>query len=369
MFLKNKNRLKRMQNQISFPICKDKGFWRTKFLSDFGQQKQTEGKTWKEMYQRLSIQENDSPIAAGLTSYSILNDQGNFYIGWGSDIENPQKISMNSKVVNISQGDYLLGAVTEDGTAYIWRVKSVKSNLPSTSQKKHRTIKLIKTIKFDDTKAVKVVILYDFESGCEDVGYAVIMDNGDIYLETAGYDEYLRPNNSCGNFIDIAVSNYVYVLSSTGTSSRVGVLKGEDGLPLSHKVNRIIYHAVVFPEPIIKLTAKNFTMTALSKAGNIYIWGEIMNGINTNTPRYTKITTIQDFTVYKINLFQPISSIFISNYKILTVTRDGRLYVWRYKTENQPDEIDIGGKVKYVAAGNNFVIAMTIDGAVNYWKN
>ncbi len=114
-------------------ICKDEGFWHSKYRKDFGELILAEGETWKERYKQRKLNIN-SPISAGRDYYGIIDQKGNLYmvgnnrigqLGVGKDIKE-SKIPLlvkfpckTQKVISISTGQEVSGAVTKDGKVYI----------------------------------------------------------------------------------------------------------------------------------------------------------------------------------------------------------------------------------------------------------
>ena len=395
-------------------ICEDQSFWREKLWTDFGKQVQVEDVTWKEMYKSLtSVGEDNSPIAAGYRNYSIIDNQGNLYmagedatyvepnkvIGFGggrSEIKIskiPTKIPMDSKVISVSQMGGLIGALTENGIAHIWTLKTsrrftVLAIIPNTLEK--WTIEPVDTIGSSKNKVIKVVILDNDE-------YAVIMDDGSIriYIQTYGRD--LKCSDKYGKYINIMGSHgKYYALTTSGMI--IGFHENLEG-------KLVTFSLINLPEPIKKLSTKDGSYAALSKSGNIYIWGNIAKPSNPTMIKYEEVipaSTNWGFPVYKVNLPQPISSIYMSSIsvqsmsissislpsisipsisepsmvsiskthpRLMAVSIYGKLYSLQEDKMDKPTEIDIGYRVKYVADGNSFTVAISTDRIVNYWDH
>ena len=369
-------------------ICEDPSFWRSMLWRDFGKQKQEEGLKWKEMYQMLSIGRGNSTISAGHLNYVMINDQGDLYMAGGDATyiepnggnikisKNLTKIPMTSKVISVSRGNSLIGAITEDEMIYIWTTSEVPPSSATTLEGSTTItynirdmtteIKLIKS--FDVTnlgKAVKIVMLSDNTSEHANEGYAIIMSNGTIFLETAFYDDVtLVPNKTYGNFVDIMGSFGIYTLTTLGIVVKVDVDMDRDG-NRNYNTSKIS-----LPEPIMKLSAANGSHAVLSKAGNVYIWGDITDKIDETMSLYEKVAMINNkFPVYKINLPWPISFIYMSDTKLMVVTRYGKLYVLSVDYMSKPAEISIGKRIKYVADGDSLTVVITTDGVINYWNH
>ena len=308
---------------------------------------------------------------------------------------------MDSKAISISQGSGLIGAVTENGMAHIWRLKSNHDSPVVIFEPEKFTIRLADVIGNSQNKAIKVVIL-------DGDGYAVIMGNGDIRMNINTYDRYLRYGNTYGKYINIMGSYGKYYALTTS-----GVIMGFHEITGMEKL--ATYSLNALSEPIKKLSAKDSSYAALSKSGNIYIWGNIVKLINTSMTKYEEVISADSnwgFPIYKVNLPQPISSIYMSpisvqsmsissisipsisipsisipsistpsistpsmvsisktHPRLMAVSIYGKLYSLQGDKMDKLTEIDIGYRVKYVAGSNSFTIAVTTDRVVNYWDN
>lgn len=291
-------------------------------------------------------------------------------IFFGEDTETkiskiPTKIYMDSKVVNISQKGNLIGALTEDGIAHIWELKTSKSP----TKPEEWTIGLVDKIGSDKYKAIKVVIL-DYDE------YAVIMDDGNIRMNSHGEPVYLGNNSK---YVDIMGSFTGYYALTTS-----GVI---EGMAIKNRRNVLtVFTLITLPEPIKELSARGSSYAALSKSGNIYIWGRITTSINSTMEKYKEVIgansndSNNEFPVYKVNLPQPISSIYMTRFafrprliafrpRLMAVSIYGKLYSLQGGKMGEPTEINIGSYVKYVADGKSFTVAVSPDGVINYWDH
>lgn len=282
-------------------------------------------------------------------------------IFFGEDTETkiskiPTKIYMDSKVVNISQNGNLIGALTEDGIAHIWEWKTSNT---SPAKPENLTIGLVKNIGSDKYKAIKVVIL-DYDE------YAVIMDDGNISMNSHGEPVYFGNN---AKYVDIMGSYTGYYALTTS-----GVI---EGMAIKNRRNVLtVFTLITLPEPIKELSARGGSYAALSKSGNIYIWGRITTSINSTMVKYKEVVGANsgnEFPVYKVNLPQPISSIYMTYFtfrpRLMAVSIYGKLYSLQGDKMGEPTEINIGGYVKYVADGKSFTVAVSPDGVINYWDH
>ncbi len=393
-------------------VCKDQSFWKMKLWADFSKMEKVEGMSWEKMYQMMFTSINNSKISAGKYHYSLIDEQGNLYIaGMVTDFvqENPHrvttisnkltKIEMGSKVISASMGVNMIAILTEKDETHIFFFELISS-----FQMRTELWKITKT-----ENPIAVVILPDVDSIRED-NAGTITDDGYIYLDYYKYNGYVKPDNPNEKFVDVAMlDGEIYVLSSTGTVMRVFFNNWQD-LDKSHI--KITYSKIELPEPIKKISGTSNSLAALSKNGNVYVIGRILNGANIsehtktkthitisspidikrvqmeqrqsgNTPRYY-YTTLENPNVlypakhireyeyeaqlpqyfYKINLPQPIMSIDTSKNTLVALTIYGKMILLR---DGKISNIDIGQSVGYIAAGGNFMIAIAMDSKLNHF--
>ena len=194
------------------------------------------------------------------------------------------------------------------------------------------------------------------------------MDDGSIRMNIRGSDKHLKYESgrtTFGKYVDIMGSwRQYYALTEAP-----GVIHGFNGKFITSTL-------VILPEPIKELSAKNGSYAALSKSGNIYIWGNITTYISSTMTKYEEVAdaTSNKMQVYKVNLPQPISSIYMTTIPhsfsiLMAVSMYGKLYSLQGNKMGELAEINIGHDVKHVAVGDSFTVAVTTDGMINYWDH
>ena len=201
----------------------------------------------------------------------------------------------------------------------------------------------------------------------------------------------------------------IYVLSSTGT---VMIVFFNDRVNInSYDDVKITFSKIELPEPIKKLSGTNNSLAALSQNGNVYVIGKTLDKVDiseyTKTQTHISITSpidikrvrieqrqlgdtpyyytspenpnvhlpvkrVRDYEYeaklpqyfYKINLPQPIISIDTSKNTLAALTIYGKIVLLR---DGKISNIDIGQRVKSVAVGGNFMIAVTMDDRLNHF--
>ena len=359
-------------------ICQDEFFWHRKFRKDFGLRGNiilSEGDTWKELYKQMYLIGINSPISAGGISYGVIDQKGNLYmagmrnmlgIGPQSQMGHYSRghhlVAFPSKIVSISVGKLTVGAVTTDGRAYLWGYDEINlfgSNNKSRIMYSPEEINLpvgAKAVKIEVSQLGYIVLLEDFSVYLRiyrnnkvdfrgllnikaidiSIGwriYTIITKDHKLY---AGGDIFINKSNDNNELIpfefpelirvSIATNRPIMVLSTTGKvyilDNMVGILNAIHG--------GISPELVKLPEPIVQISAGGGTFAALSKTGKLYMWGN--------------------------NSHNKISS----DKQNLAILGQGE---YSYN----PNEISFGAPINFVSVGNDFTIAVSNDGVVNYW--
>ncbi len=351
-------------------ICKDEGFWSNKYRKDFGiELTLVEGETWREQYKQITQGRINSPISAGNNHYGIIDQNGNLYmagnnergqLGVGKDIEKskipilvkfPQK---SQKVISISTGIDISGAVTEDGKVYIWGRNDRK--LFPTNQ---RNIWLPKELTFPE-KATKIMVEY--------TGYIISLENSSVYFYSDDPHLKLIKGFQQLDVLDIHI-NEVGVFSVVTKDHKLYMWGDLSGYSINEHYNTEIPVHIPLPEPVIKITNRLYHPVVISITGNIYSLGFDLShtwyGIHKPKPILIKL---------------PEKIVQIEGYydTFAALSETGRLYMWgdnaqgRISSDREedfliPSEISFGVLVNFVSIGGLFTIAVSSDGAVNYW--
>ncbi len=360
-------------------ICQDDGFWHNKYRKDFGLSSEltlTEGETWREEYKRRKLNIN-SPISAGSDHYGVIDQKGNLYmagknklgqLGVGKYVEKsyiPTLVKFpgkSQKVISISMGDEISGAVTNDGKVYIWGDND-SGLLPSNQKIIWTPEELILT-----KKATKIVIDYS--------GYIVLFEDSSIYFYSSRDDSpkgYLKLKvidifyNPEGPFSVITKDYKFYIWGNLEHYGIIGdILGGMIGV-----TNRFIKTPlhIELPEPVIKISQQDFNPMILSITGKIYILDWMKPNGSAGKPK-----------PILINLPEKIVHISDHSNALAAVSDTGRLYMWGHnrckkivdshvETFPRPIEISIGFPINFVSIGGSFTIAISNDNVINYWGN
>ena len=217
------------------------------------------------------------------------------------------------KVKEVSQGYSHTGAITEDGSLYMWGSNSYRQIGDGTSTTRTMPVKIM-----DDVKSVSLGSSHS----------AAIKNNGDLY--TWG-------NNQCGQLGD-------------GTeSTRTRPVK-----IMAHVKSVRLYSSFG---------------GAITEDGSLYMWGgngygQVGNG------------TIIDVTK-PVKVLENAKSLTINSYHVGAITEDGSLYMWGYNYYGQLGEAGVEcitkpkenllGKIQSVSMGYDYTGAVTKDGSLYMW--
>lgn len=369
-------------------ICQDGFFWHRKYQQDFkcnicegwglrGNIILTEGDSWKELYKLMILSGINSPISAGGISYGVIDRKGNLYMtGMGNMLgigPRPQMghysqghhlVIFSSKVVSISVGRLTVGAVTEDGRAYLWGYDEIDifcSNNKSRIMYSPEEIKLPK-----NKKAIKIEV--------SQLGYIILLEDSSVYLRIYRNNKIDFQGLLNIKAIDVSIGWRIYTIITKDHKLYTG---GDIFINKSNDNNELI--PLEFPEPIRNTIATDRPIMVLSTIGNVYILDDmvgILNAIHGGTsPELVKLP-------------EQIVQISAGGGTFAALSKTGKLYMWGNNSHNKissdkqnlailgqgeysynPNEISFGAPINFVSVGNDFSIAVTNDGVVNYWGN
>ena len=360
-------------------ICQDEGFWHNKYRKDFGlsgiESKLVEGETWREEYKRRKLNIN-SPISAGYNHYGIIDQNGNLYmtgvnsrgqLGVGEDIgesEVPILVKFPQKVISISAGYRVTGAVTKDGKAYFWGANKKRRLFPDLEEK---NIWIPKELILPG-KAIKIEVDYS--------GYLVLLEDSSVYVSLNDDVNNLRPiiGHLKLNAIDISLSDTLGTLSIIDKDHNLYMLGDLWGFNCDKdKYSNEPIH-VPLPEPVVEVSLGASHIMALSTSGNVYTLGSNSSG---ELGIGNKIPKGMDTPVL-VKLPEKIVQIEASINTSSALSETGKLYMWGGNSGNQisgdltknslsPVEISFGVPINFVSIGSEFTIAVNNDQVVNYW--
>ena len=392
--------------------CQSEIFWKKKYQLDYSDFTPLEkGDSWKKRYQSESIlsvqlQFGNVPISAGFDHWGFIHSSSVYMFGnndfcqtgchmgdnlvspipsltiyqpdssmdisnkdkYTQDIDILSRISLSSEIISLSSGSFFTGVVTKNGKVFMWG-----SNVHMLHPRAREYI--FEVVGLQSRKALKIVTGY--------LGYAVFMENGEIYIRDS-YKEYSRIVPFFENkIIDITLRNMV--------TANIYILDQKGDVRLFARDNDTI--PVNFPEPIKQLSYGDNFWVALSKSGNVYTWGDndewqlgfkpfLQPAFDAIALGISKIGEYFGYQArslkYKLNLPYPISFISAGHLSVAAVTENGKLYMWglnnggKIDNNNQnmnflPTEVNLKAQVKYVSVGRSFTIAMSVDGDIIYW--
>lgn len=358
-------------------ICQDKELWKQKYQKNFGlsgEETLMIGDTWKQRYERRVSFGINSPISAGFNHYGVIDQEGNLYMVGENDggqlgigdiqrsnipilVKFPQKIQ---KVVSISTGFRVTGAVTKDGKVYIWGAND-EGLLPPPQDE----IRLPKELKLPRAgKAIKM------EVGV--TGYIVLLEDSSIYysLVKSVDDRRFIKGHLKLEAIDISISSNAGALSFITKDHKLYMLGSLSDFKFP---NKLIQHRpvhILLPEPAAKISMGSAHVMILSITGKVYTWGNNKWGQlglgNLDSEDKPKLVKLPE-TIVQIDTKVRTSA-------ALSIT--GRLYMWGdnymgYFVNDpreeilSPVEISLGSPINYISLGSCIKIAVTNDGAVN----
>ena len=362
-------------------ICQDKGLWKQKYLKDYGETTLTEGETWQEKYKQKVSSNINSPISVGWDHYGIVdqnrklymignNDHHQFGIGNTNKYDIPMLVRFpynSQKVISLSVGARITGAVTMDGRAYIWGGNEENIFNTEDEEEDYEDIKIPREIELP-RKAKKIVVDY--------TGYLILLEDSSVYYDFVRILAFKSSSRIQGDLawdaIDISISG--------GNESAVAIIDGDHklyiwgslpkfGMTGAYNRNMPSYDTPL-PELVTKVVLGYDHIMVLSVTGKVYTWGKNSEGQlglgNRKAEIKAKLVKLPE-TIVQIDAGRNVSA---------ALSDTGRLYMWGNNymghiatdpRENflSPVEISLGLYVNYISFGLYITLAVTNDGAVN----
>ncbi len=400
-------------------ICQDEKFWKQKFRKDFGfsshgswglsgETTLMKGETWRGRYkQQATFKVFNSPISSGGDYYGVIDENGRLYmagsnyfgqLGNGTitraDNPIPKAIPFKSKVISISCDAFYAGAVTEDGTAYLWGHlsdlgKGVEAYASQAKQKLSgpfgggAPVHVSPVRQKLPGKALKISCGSGDLGGIISTVFAVILEDRSVYFS--------------GYFTDIGQN-----ISGKLSIQARDIYTGHDFVALISLDDRLYYwgnlpathwdgswedsprpYLAPFQMPIKQAAFGEYHQILLSTKGEVYTLGSNGDGQLGRPLPEDEDMAYELLELSKLDLPEPIAFISTDRSSTAAISESGRLFVWGSGTiiaPKNPDydqredvvpptEVDIGSPVNYVDIDDGTFLAVTQDGVVNVSEN
>lgn len=339
----------------------------------------------------------------------------------------PYPLRIKSKVVSVSCGYKSTGVVTEDGKTYLWGNEYSELGNPERVLPIHRP-KLV--THSEDKFAVKIIMNVGGGSGYgiifrdgsayvkmaagryhEDSDYIVNIDPGIIDISFYGSSVYFLTRDgkiyTSGEALLPKSSKYVDNIARNNIIIGIDDINGKSTLnPILIPFGKIAKQISRGRGNLIVLTTEGeiFEMNSYGEDGPnaVYMLDAIGVGPDpvTFSPKLLKSTVLPNLQIalekskpQKINIPGKISFLSSNSRRTSVITENGELYMWGIEYNRggkviphlsnvkfrkrgatpkptiieTPIHVDIGSKIRYVATGEFFGIAVTEDRIVNYW--
>ena len=267
------------------------------------------------------------------------------------------------KVKEVSQGYSHTGAITEDGSLYMWGSNSNRQIGDGTSTTRTMPVKIM-----DDVKSVSLGNGHS----------AAIKNNGDLY--TWG-------NNCCGQLGDGTTSTrtrpvkiMAHVKSVRLYSEFSGAITEDGSLymwghngwgQVGNGTTTDVTKPVKVLENVKSLTINSYHVGAITEDGSLYMWGRNDYGqVGNGSLEVTKVKK-------PVKVLDNVESVSMGNSHTGAVTKDGSFYMWGINGFGQLGEAGGGyitkpkenllGEIQSVSMGYNYTGAVTKDGSLYMW--
>ncbi len=361
-------------SHTAMEYCESDQFWKAKYKRDFPNLPLTISLSWKEKY-KLIYGVPNSPISAGVASFSVIDDQNMLYTSiknedHHSDGEILSKTPIfNQKMRSVSTGYYFTGAVTNDGKVYLWgRGLGVFFGDQYLGGSKPREFPI-------PGRAIKITCgpkMDRVDRGDRDdfpPMFAVILEDRSVFLRMAFLFYNLSIRKIISTIInikavDISVNGYgIAIVSTDGKlyymGNSFGLMKRADiGITYKNDDQFVMGQAYIFvpesikqvllahdqfvinpvhiplPESVKQVSLAHDHIGVLSTKGNMYLWGSNFHG-QLGQGRTSGPKDYGEFFVdlpQKLTFPVPISFITCQEETTAVIDKNGKLYIWGKNT-------------------------------------
>lgn len=373
-------------------ICQDEVLWKRKYQKDFGFSTRgswglsgeailIKGLTWREQYKFMFSGGKNSPISAtgykaGAGKYGVINTNGYLYMtknrfssesSFSHDLHSvkfPSVMQTKSldflqpKIISISFGEPLIGAVTENGKAYVWNYVSVGYQEGDIVVDSSKEINLPV-----GTKAVRIEV--------SSLGYMILLEDYSVYLQMYKEDKINISGILKLKIIDISIGSNIYTVITKNNGLFVG------GDIFRNKLNtKNLLSPLKFPGPVVRAVVTREYIMALTITGKVYTWRYKSGVISSDT-------IFDDTQPVLVLLPEPILRISTNNLTFAAISSTDKLYMWGGKADDyngfsklrrkgyslKPVEILLREPVYFISVGGDFTVSMSNKGTINYWDH
>ena len=367
-------------------ICQDETLWHRKYQKDFGKAALIKGFTWKEQYKFKYIMGGNSPISAsgysgGIGRYGLIDKSGYFYMKRAVSplvsfsrtlfFKFPLVLRgvnfVQPKIISISIGKPLIGAVTKDGAAYVWNYSTYTPKEIAVNSKSAAIMTINSSSEISlPTKARRIVV--------SSLGYMILLENSFVYLRVFKKDVINAEGIIKTKIIDMSIGFDMYVVVTENNKLMVG------GNVFNKKLNtnnELI--PLYFPKPVKRVIATEEYILILSTTGDVYTWEHTKRIFSPGT------TIFNNANPKLVILPEPIGQISADGVKFAALSITGKLYMWKGIEQSlsdhglmksthsgltlRPVNIPFGSPINFVSVAGNFTITIDNKGVINYWSH
>lgn len=327
--------------------------------------------------------ETVATLIAGASFSLALTESGRIYswgtnhsgcLGTGEDtphkVLTPTHVPIEDRVIQIAAGDDTVGAVTEDGTLYLWGDNRNGELLDGTTTNRSHPVRVNLP-----GRITQVALGWNHVLALTEEGK--VFQWGFTKWATADVESYtiLLPvepelvsiegkvkSIAAGAYHSLALTDkgklYAWGMNSRGQLGCGGYCP--------HETPQL----VLIDEEVTQMDAGILFSLALTSSGKLYSWGGAAIGVgDVYTDRNTPAV---------LNLGQKIKHAAAGWAHALAVTESGTVYAWGWNeygqlgigtTERQstPQRVPLEAKIEFVSAGDAHSFAITADGTVYGW--
>lgn len=323
-------------------------------------------------------------VIAGPSCSFALTESGRLY-AWGSTflgrlgigvdkpgepVTTPTYVPIDGRVIQVAAGDGTVGALTEDGTVYLWGNNRYGVLLDGTTVNRSTPVRVDLGVKVKEIAVGWSHVLALTEAGevyqwgftkwtSADVeSYTVILPVEPELVNIEGKVKTI----AAGAYHSLALTEdgkvYAWGMNSRGQLGYGGHRPQETpGL-------------VPIDDEVIQIDAGTLFSLALTKSGELYSWGGGVLGTGNETTERN--------TPAPVDIGQKVKQFSAGWSHVLAVTESGDVYSWGWNEYGElgigtpehmftPQKVPLDAPIEYVSAGDAHSFAIAVDGTVYGW--
>jgi alpha-tubulin suppressor-like RCC1 family protein/uncharacterized protein YjdB len=310
------------------------------------------------------LMKNAQTLSLGHYHSGAITEDGSLYmwgyngdgqLGDGTTVDRTSPVKVLDNVVSVSLGNYHSGAITEDGSLYMWGANGYGQLGDGTTKTRTRPIKVL-----DNVVAVS---LGGFFSGA-------VTKDGSLYMWGANY--YGKLGDGTAHSSDSPVKVLDNVVSISLGTDHSGAITKDGSLymwgdnfygQLGNVTTSCSTSPVKVLDSVVSISLGTDHSGAITEDGSLYMWGNVLQG--------------NGYATDPVKVLDDVVSVSLGHDCSGAIDNDGSLYMWGDgngygqlgdgTTITKTDPVKVLDNIASVSLGWLYSGAVTTDGSLYMW--